>query len=127
MTPLKRSLPTDFDAVVAQLPEALRKEGFGVLTEIDLQKTLHAKLGVEMPRYRIFGACNPPLAHRALGVDVDVGVMLPCNVIVRQGEGTSTVVAAIDPMETIAAGNPELRPIADEVRARLLRVLESLA
>ncbi len=125
MTTLKRSLPAGFDAVVAQLPDALRKEGFGVLTEIDIQKTLHEKIGAEMPRYKIFGACNPPLAHRALSIDLDVGVMLPCNVIVRQvGEGT--VVAAIDPMATIAAGDARLRPIAEEVRERLGRVLEQL-
>ena len=126
MTPLKRQLATGFDAVVAQLPESLRKEGFGILTEIDIQKTLHDKIGVEMPRYKIFGACNPPLAHRALGVDIDVGVMLPCNVIVREVDH-GTVVAAIDPMGTIAAGDAKLRPIAEEVRARLTRVLENLA
>lgn len=126
MTPLKRTLTTGFDAVLGKLPEALRKEGFGVLTEIDVQKTLHDKLGVTMPRYKIFGACNPPLAHRALGVDLDVGVMLPCNVVVRE-EGGGTVVAAIDPMETIAAGDANLRPIAEEVRARLGRVLEQLS
>jgi len=127
MTPLKRTLQDDFDNVVAQLPEALRQEGFGVLTEIDLQKTLHDKIGATIPRYKIFGACNPSLAHRAVSTDHDVGVMLPCNVVVRAVESGGTVVAAIDPMATLAAGHPQLRPIAEEVRARLARVLEHLA
>lgn len=126
MTELKKTLAGDFDSVAAQLPEALRKEGFGVLTEIDIQKTLREKLGAEMPRYKIFGACNPPLAHRALLADMDVGVMLPCNVVVRQAEDGRTVVLAVDPMATLAAGHAALRPIAEEVRSRLARVLEHL-
>lgn len=127
MSELKKTFDTDFDSVISQLPEALRKEGFGVLTEIDIQKTLREKIGAEMPRYKIFGACNPPLAHRALLADIDVGVMLPCNVVVRQAEDGRTVVVAIDPMATIAAGHVALRPIAEDVRARLARVLEHLS
>jgi uncharacterized protein (DUF302 family) len=117
------SLP--YDAVLAQLPDALKAEGFGVLTEIDVRKTLHEKLGVEFRRYKILGACNPPLAHRALQTDLAIGVMLPCNVIVYE-EGDRTVVIAVDPMETIASDSPALRPIAEEVRGKLARVLERL-
>jgi uncharacterized protein (DUF302 family) len=115
-----------YDAVLAKLPDALKTEGFGVLTEIDVRDTLRAKLGVDFRRYKIFGACNPPLAHRALTAELDVGVMLPCNVIVYE-DGASTVVTAVDPMQTIAAQHDELRPIAEEVRVKLARVLDRLA
>jgi uncharacterized protein (DUF302 family) len=118
------SLP--YDAVLAKLPDALKTEGFGVLTEIDVRKTLHEKLGVEFRRYKILGACNPALAHRALQTELAIGVMLPCNVIVYE-EGDQTVVVAVDPMETIATDSPTLRPIAEEVRAKLARVLERLS
>jgi uncharacterized protein (DUF302 family) len=126
VTGMKRSLAVDYDAAVARLPEALKTEGFGVLTEIDVRDTLQAKLGVEHRRYKIFGACNPPLAYRALQAELDVGVMLPCNVVVYE-EGDHAVVIAIDPMQTIAAGSDALRPIAEEVRARLSRVLDRMA
>jgi uncharacterized protein (DUF302 family) len=117
------SLP--YDAVLARLPDALKAEGFGVLTQIDVRDTLREKLGVEFRRYKILGACNPPLAHRALQAELGVGVMLPCNVVVYE-DGEQTVVVAIDPMETIAADSAALRPIADEVRGKLARVLERL-
>jgi uncharacterized protein (DUF302 family) len=125
-TGMKRSLAVGYDAAVAGLPEALKTEGFGVLTEIDVRDTLQAKLGVEFRRYKIFGACNPPLAHRALQAELDIGVMLPCNVIVYE-DGDHAVVIAVDPMQTIAAQSDALRPIAEEVRARLSRVLDRLA
>jgi uncharacterized protein (DUF302 family) len=117
------SLP--YDAVLEKLPEALKAEGFGVLTQIDVRDTLREKLGVEFRRYKILGACNPPLAHRALQTELAIGVMLPCNVIVYE-EGDRTVVVAVDPMETIAADSAALRPIAEEVRGKLARVLERL-
>lgn len=125
-TNLKRELTLDFDAAVQRLPEALKAEGFGVLTHIDVRDTLQAKLGVDFRRYQIVGACNPPLAHRALTAELDVGVMLPCNVVLYEADGRA-VVLAIDPMQTVAAHSETLRPIAEEVRVRLERVLARLA
>lgn len=121
---MKKVINRPYSQVLAAVPEALKAEGFGVLTEIDVQDTLKEKLGVEFRRYKILGACNPALAHRALTTDLDIGVMLPCNVIVYELEPDVTVVNAIDPMSTIAANDPNLRDIADEVKARLVRVLE---
>lgn len=123
---MKRVLPLSFDAALAALPGALATEGFGVLTEIDVRETLKAKLGVELRRYRILGACNPKLAHRALSAELDVGVMLPCNVVVYE-DGDHAVVTAVDPMQTVAAQSDALRPIADEVRGKLARALDRLA
>lgn len=127
MTPgIQRKVPLDYEVVLAKLPEALKTEGFGVLTEIDVRDTLRAKLGVEFRRYKILGACNPPLAHRVLQAELGAGVMLPCNVIVYE-DGDHTVVTAVDPLETFAARDDRLRPIAEEVRTKLVRVLERLA
>jgi len=126
MTPgIRKVVPLPYESVLAKLPAALKAEGFGVLTEIDVRQTLHDKLGVDMQPYKILGACNPTLAHRALEAELGVGVMLPCNVVVY-GEGDHSVVIAVDPMQTIAASSDALRPIADEVRARLSRVVEAL-
>lgn len=122
---IRKTLGIDYDAALAKLPDALKSEGFGVLTEIDVRDTLRAKLGVEFRRYKIFGACNPPLAHRALQADLGVGVMLPCNVIVYE-DGDRAVVTAVDPMQTFAAQDERLRPVAEEVRAKLARVLDRL-
>ena len=115
-----------YDDALARLPEALKSEGFGVLTEIDVAATLKAKLGVDHRRYKILGACNPSYAHRALGIELELGVMLPCNVVVYERDGGGANVIAIDPMGTIAAQDPALAPIAAEVRAKLARVIESL-
>jgi len=123
---MQKTLTRSYDDAIARLPDALKTEGFGVLTEIDIRDTLRAKLGVEFRRYKIFGACNPPLAHRALQSELVIGVMLPCNVVVYE-EGDHAVVTAVDPMQTIAAQSDTLRPIAEEVRARLARVLDRLA
>jgi uncharacterized protein (DUF302 family) len=123
---IQKTLSLGYDAVLAKLPEALKAEGFGVLTEIDVRDTLRAKLGIDFRRYKILGSCNPPLAHRALQAELDIGVMLPCNVIIYE-EGDRTVVTAVDPMQTIAAQSESLRPIAEEVRARLSRVLDRLS
>lgn len=122
---IRKTLGIGYDAALAKLPDALKSEGFGVLTEIDVRDTLRAKLGVEFRRYKIFGACNPPLAHRALQADLGVGVMLPCNVIVYE-QGDHAIVTAVDPMQTFAAQDERLRPIAEEVRAKLARVLDRL-
>jgi uncharacterized protein (DUF302 family) len=127
MDVLKKDLSLSFDDAVAQIPRALGGEGFGVLTEIDVQQTMKKKLGVDFRRYRILGACNPPLAHRALTTTLDVGVMLPCNVVVWEADDGHAVVEAIDPMQTMAAGDPKLRAIAEEVREKLGKVLEHLA
>lgn len=125
MTGLTKTLTIGYDAALAKVPDALKAEGFGVLTEIDVRDTLKAKLGVEFRRYKILGACNPPLAHRALQAELEIGVMLPCNVIVYE-EGDHAVVTAVDPMQTIAAHDERLRPIADEVRGKLAKMLERL-
>ncbi len=122
---MTRTLALDYDTTLARIPDALKAEGFGVLTEIDVQSTLKAKLGLDFRRYKILGACNPTLAHQALSADLGAGVMMPCNVTVYE-DGARTVVTAIDPMETFAASDPTLRPIAEQVRAKLERVLEKL-
>jgi uncharacterized protein (DUF302 family) len=108
------------------VPEALKTEGFGVLTEIDVRETLKKKLGVDFRRYKILGACNPPLAHEALSKDLEIGVLLPCNVIVYEGDDGKAVVTTVDPMQTVAREHPELRSIAQTVRSKLERVLASL-
>jgi len=125
MSELSRTLSIDYDATLAKVPAALKAEGFGVLTEIDVRDTLREKLGVEFRRYKILGACNPPLAYRALQTELQAGVMLPCNVIVYEEED-HTVVTAIDPLETIAVRDERLRPLAEEVRMKLARVLDRL-
>src|SRR5512136_2996929 len=105
-----------FDQALAKVPEALKAEGFGVLTQIDVQSTLKEKIGVDFRRYRILGACNPKLAFRALTTELEVGVMMPCNVIVYEGDDGKAVVCAIDPAATIASTHPALNVIAGEVR-----------
>lgn len=127
MDVMKKTLALGYDDALAKVPQALAAEGFGVLTEIDVQQTLKKKLNADFRRYKILGACNPPLAHRALSTTLDVGVMLPCNVVVWEGDDGRATVEAVDPMATMAAGDATLRPIAEEVRAKLGRVLERLA
>lgn len=123
---IKKVSSLSFDEVLARLPEALQAEGFGVLTEIDVQKTLSVKLSVPFRRYRILGACNPSYAYRALSAEIDAGVMLPCNVVVYEGDDGRTVINMVDPLQTIAQDSGPLREIAEEVRERLTRVLTRL-
>ena len=124
---IQKTLDLGFDEALAKVPEALKAEGFGVLTEIDVQATLKKKLDVDFRRYRILGACNPSLAHRALQHSLDIGMLLPCNVIVYEADGGKTVVSAVDPLQSMAAhGDPGIRPVAAEVRQKLERVIASL-
>jgi uncharacterized protein (DUF302 family) len=118
-----------FDAAVESVRAELAKEGFGVLTEIDMKATLAKKLGVEFRPYTIIGACNPPLAAKALEADIDIGLLLPCNVVVyTTDEPGRCAVVAIDPVAQLGiTGNTEIEPLAQEVRAKLERVLDRLS
>lgn len=117
----------DFAETVELTRAALADNGFGVLTEIDVQATLKKKLDVDMEPYLILGACNPQLAHRALGVERDIGLLLPCNVVVRR-DGDRTVVQALDPQVMVSVpGQPELQPVADEAGKRLAAALAAVA
>ena len=117
-----------YDDAVARTREALAGEGFGVLTEIDVRATLKKKLDIDTRPYVILGACNPALAHQALSAERDIGLLLPCNVIVYEADQPGkSVVAVMDPLEALAlTGNDGVRPIAQEARARLERVLEAI-
>jgi len=116
-----------FDEAVESVTEELKKEGFGVLTDIDVQATLKKKLDVDFRRYRILGACNPAFAHQALQLESHIGTMLPCNIIVQERHDGRTEVSAINPLETMkAVANPELEEIANEVAQKLIRIIERL-
>jgi uncharacterized protein (DUF302 family) len=118
-----------YEPTVDRVREELGKEGFGVLTEIDVRQTLRDKLDVDFRPYVILGACNPPIAHQALSAERDIGLLLPCNVIVYASDDTDkTVVAAIDPIEQLKiTGNADIEPFALEVRQKLERALDALA
>jgi uncharacterized protein (DUF302 family) len=122
---ISRKTTGDFDAVTIRVKDALKAEGFGVLTEIDVAGTLKAKIGKDFRPYRILCACNPNLAFQALSAEAHIGVMLPCNVIVQRYDNGEVEVSSIDPASAMAAvGNPGLSVVADEVRGALKRVIE---
>ena len=122
-----KTLNLPFDDAVLRVTEELKKEGFGVLTDIDVRATMKKKLDLDFRNYRILGACNPPFAHQALLAEDKIGTMLPCNVIVQEHAAGVVEVAAIDPVASMAAvDNPQLGAVGMEVRAKLQRVVENL-
>src|SRR3989337_1970526 len=122
-----KKLVVPFDQAVARVTDALKREGFGVLTDIDVSATMKAKLGEDFRPYRILGACNPQLAHRALLLEDKIGTMLPCNVIVQRHADGRVEVSAVDPVASMQAiRNPRLTEVASEVQAKLKRVIEGL-
>jgi uncharacterized protein (DUF302 family) len=123
----RRKVDLPYEAAVEKVIAALKEEGFGVLTEIDVQATLKKKLDVDFRKYVILGACNPPLAHRALQTEMEIGLLLPCNVIVYEEDGGS-VISIIDPLSMLDfVEGTELTPVADEARAKLQRVIEAVS
>ena len=124
---IDKILDMPFDDAVKRVVEELKKEGFGVLTDIDVQTTLKKKLDVDFRKYRILGACNPPFAYKALQAERRIGTMLPCNVIVQETEAGQIEVSAIDPIASMRTiENPNLQEIADQVRDKLKKVIERL-
>ncbi len=124
---LAKTVSKTYDEAVAAATEGLKEEGFGVLTEIDVKATLKKKIDVDVPRYIILGACNPKLAHKAMSVENQVGVLLPCNVVVQEHTDGRVEVSAMDPVGAMAMiGNPKLDEIAADVKGRLERVLAKL-
>jgi uncharacterized protein (DUF302 family) len=122
-----KTLDLSLEDATARVTEELKKEGFGVLTEIDMQATLKKKLDVNIRPYRILGACNPPFAYKALQTEPNIGIFLPCNVIVQDAGNGKTEVAAVDPLVAMSrVDNPALEPVAKEVQAKLQRVIENL-
>jgi uncharacterized protein (DUF302 family) len=116
-----------FDDAIAHVTDELKKEGFGVLTEIDVKATLKKKLDADFRNYRILGACNPPFAHQALLAEPQIGLMLPCNVVVQEGQNGKTLISAIDPIASMqAVDNPSLGEVAEQVRGKLQKVIESV-
>lgn len=122
-----KTVHLSMDGAIAKVTDALKQEGFGILTEIDVQKTLKAKIDVDFRPYRILGACNPGFAHKALLAEDKIGTMLPCNVVVQEKSPGTVEVSAVDPVESMKAiDNPALGEIANEVRSRLQRVIAQL-
>jgi len=116
-----------FEDAIARVTEALKSEGFGILTEIDVRETLKRKLDVDFRKYRILGACNPRFAYRALQAEDKIGTMLPCNVVVQERPDGTIEISAVDPVASMRAiENPELGAVAEDVRARLRKVIDSL-
>lgn len=122
-----KTIAASFDDAIIRVTEALKREGFGILTDIDVKATLHKKLGVEFHPYRILGACNPEMAYRALQSENKIGTMLPCNVIVQEQTPGHVEVSAVDPVASMQAiENPSLGEVAAQVRAKLKNVIDSL-
>lgn len=125
---ITRDLPKmDYDQAVTKVTEALKAEGFGVITEIDVKATMKKKLDVDFKRYVILGACNPPIAHQALLAEPLIGLLLPCNVVVTERDGGGSTVSALDPREIFKlVGRDDVQPMAKEVADRMQRVIEAL-
>lgn len=122
-----KEIDLSFDDAIAHVTDELKKEGFGVLTEIDVKATMKKKLDADFRNYRILGACNPPFAHQALLAEPHIGLMLPCNVVVQDGENGKILVSAIDPIASMqAVDNPTLGDVAEQVRGKLQKVIENL-
>ena len=122
-----KTVELPFDETILRVTDELKKEGFGVLTEIDVKTTLKKKLDIDFRNYRILGACNPPLAHQALQSEPNIGLMLPCNVVVQEDESGMTLVSAIDPVASMqAVKNESLGEVAEQVRNKLQKVIESI-
>ena len=122
-----KTLPLGFDEAVRHTIDALKQQGFGIITEIDVKETFKKKLGIDFRNYRILGACNPTLAHEALNLEDKIGTMLPCNVVVQDAPDGATEIAAIDPVASmLAIENPLLKQAAERVRERLEKVIASL-
>jgi len=122
-----KTVASSFDAAIEKVTQELQEEGFGVLTDIDVAATLKKKLNQDMPPYRILGACNPPLAHRALVAEPSIGLLLPCNVVVRQDDAGKVQVEFMDPNAVLDLVNkPEVHQLASEVRQKLERVMQAL-
>ena len=122
-----KKVTLSYEKAIEKVTEELKKEGFGVLTEIDVKETLKKKLDVDFKKYKILGACNPPFAYQALQSEEQIGLMLPCNVIVYESDQGQTMVAAIDPVASmLAVQNPKLEKIASEIQSRLKRVIDRI-
>lgn len=125
---IKTTVGLDYHGAITKVTEELKKEGFGVLTEINVKETLKLKLGIDFRNYIILGACNPPFAHEVLQAEKDIGLLLPCNVIVYEEDDGRVIVAAMDPSAALGlVGNPAIQSVADEVKACLERVIGAMA
>jgi len=123
----RKILDMSFDEAVVKVTEELKKEGFGILTEIDVKETLKKNLDVDFRKYRILGACNPPFAYQALQAEEKIGTMLPCNVIVQETSGGQVEVSAVDPVASMqAVDNPELGEVANQIQSKLQKVVAGL-
>ena len=117
----------DFDRSVERITEELKKEGFGILAEIDMKKTLKEKINVDFTNYKILEACNPPFAHRSLLAEENIGIFLPCNIVVRQAPDKSVIVAVVNPIAAMkGVENPEMEKIAAEIELKLINALKRL-